>query len=257
MSEVKISALLLMILITVTATTAVASAQGTSEVQFNALVNGECFVGYTGLKIFSIDPPDYELWIEFEEQGKGFAQMSGSSEAVSIPTEPLPPYYPALNLLGDEYYSAQSLRAQGFAAVSWMDDNNIKHHLIVSIYPTESNPIPTPNAFSPETDYFLMPMPVQGCTLLGFDATHLSRLGSESISGMALFNVIPFPFSPGTQELHDPVTVLFLIWMDGDTQYQYSILWSQKNREITDLYPFDSFTVKSARIFNSDVRVIS
>ena len=255
MSKVKISSLLLMILLTFTASASVASADGTSEIEFNALVNGECFVGLTGM-ILLPNPPYYDLWTMFDGLGKGVVGMNGSSEAVAVPTSPptVPPTEPPLYLLGEEVYFAESLSAQGFASVSWKDNNKIKHWLFVSIYSIEPNPIS--NIFSPETDYFWMPIPPQG-TLLGFDAIHVSRLGYEVISGMALFDVMPFPFEPWVEELYDPAVVLFLSWMDGGIQYQYSILWSSETREITHLYPFDPFDVKAAKVFNLNVEIIS
>lgn len=259
MSKVKITALLLMILLTVTASTAIASANGTTEIEFNALVKGECFVGLT-IMTFIPGPPYYDLEIVFDGLGKGTVGMSGSSEAVSVPTSPPtePPTEPPFYLLGEEVYFAESLSAQGFTSVSWKDDDKNRHWLFVSIYSTEPNPLS--NIFSPEADYFWMPMPgPEEFTLLGFDAIHVSRSGYEVISGMALFAVMPFPFEPWVEELYDPAVVLFLLWIDEEVgiQYQYSILWSSETRGITHLYPFDPFDVKAARVFNSNVEVVS
>lgn len=257
MNKVKISALLLMMLLTVTASASIASADGTFEIEFNALVKGECFVGLTGMT-FLPDPPYYDLELLFNGSGRGIVGMSGTAEAVSVPTSPPtdPPTEPPYYLLGEEVYFAESLSARGFTSVSWKDDDEIRHWLFVSIYSTEP---PIFHIFEPENDVIWMPMPGPESTLLEFDAIHMSRLGYEVISGFALFGVSPFPFSPGTTILHDPAVVLFLGWMDEEVgiQYQYSIFWSSETREITDLFPFDPFNVTAARVFKSNVEVES
>ena len=255
-SKVKGAALFLMIELMIMTLPVVVLAEESNELyelEFNAFAAGKCFVGLTGMT-FIPGPPYYTLEVLFDGSGTGIGGMHGGGEAVSIDTSTIPG--PPLDLLGDYIYSAESLSAQGFASVSWKDDDNVRHWLFVSIDLTEP---PISHLFEPDNDVFWMPMPGDPSLmqLLSFDAIHMSRLGVERISGMALFAVMPFPFEPGTTVLHDPAVVLFLAWMDEEVgiQYQYSILWSSETREITRLIPFDPFDITAARIFTSTVEV--
>lgn len=246
-----------MMLLTVTTSTAVVSAKTTkkSKIDFNSLATGECFVGFTTMTFITVEP-FYELDIVFAGLGSGSAESNGDITAVSVPTtNPPPPGELSLYLLGENVYVAKQVKASISAEVSWIDDG-ITHSLSASIYATK----PYPCIFSPETDYFWMPMPgpdPSAMQLLRFDATHVSGSDSEVISGNALFAVMAFPFTPGVTELYAPAVVLFLAWMDEEVgiQYQYSLFWSSETREITELMPFVPFDILAADVFNSNVEV--
>jgi hypothetical protein len=220
-----------------------------STIHFNAFVSGNCFVGLTGM---TLEPP-YIPNILFTGSGKGIGGISGSVEAVSHDT-PYLPGGPPFELLGPVIYSAESLSTQGYASVSWKDEDNVKHRLFVSLDLTEGS---ESHLFEPNNDVFWIPMPGPGMQPLTFNAIHMSRSHVELISGMALFAVMPFPFGPGTIVLNDPAVVLFLFWMDEGTgiQYQYSIFWSSETKEITNLMPFLPFNITAASVFNSNVEV--